>query len=110
MEKNMKINNEIIINKSLTLAKLERDLHDILSQYVEELTLNNPEVKSHIFSLTMAPVLKCVIEYAMRLTGGNQSKAARLLGISRATIRNYLTKYFGRVDVGCIYTDSTRLH
>jgi len=42
---------------------------------------------------TVAELEKRMIEEALRKTGGNQSQAARLLGISRDVLRYSLQKY-----------------
>ena len=39
-------------------------------------------------------------EAVMRYTRGNQSRAARLLGVSRGTLRTKLKEYFGTTHVG----------
>ena len=41
----------------------------------------------------MQQVEQPLFEVAMQHTGGNQSKAAALLGISRSTLRKKLTQY-----------------
>jgi DNA-binding protein Fis len=71
-------------------------------QYTTELALTNVETYSKIYSVAINPAIKAIIECSMLLTGGNQSEAARLLGVSRGTIRHYLRSFFGRFDVGIL--------
>ena len=42
-------------------------------------------------------------EGIMRYTRGNQSKAAKVLGVSRGTLRTKLMQYFNTTHVGGIY-------
>lgn len=52
------------------------------------------------FNEAIAPSKSGIVRYAMHCANDNQSEAARLLGISRGTIRRYLLQYYGRVDIG----------
>ncbi len=54
-------------------------------------------------SLVLEEVEAAMYEGVMRFTRGNQSRAAKLLGVSRGTLRSKLTQYFGTTHVGGIY-------
>lgn len=45
-------------------------------------------------------VESALYEACMKYTRGNQSRAARLLGVSRGTLRTKLKKYFSTTHVG----------
>lgn len=71
----------------------ERDLPANIARtpVVEEKSADAPELSLAGMSLDM--VEKQAIESTMRRTGDNKSEAARLLGITRATLHNKLRKY-----------------
>ncbi len=99
----MKIRPKIIENNSkVVIPQLENEIHELVVRYTTELALNNVGTYSKIYSVIINPAIKALIEGSMILTGGNQSAAARLLGVSRGTIRHYLKKFFGRFDVGVL--------
>jgi Fis family transcriptional regulator len=61
------------------------------SSTIDEKTLVIDEVESAMY------------EGIMRYTRGNQSKAAKVLGVSRGTLRTKLMHYFSTTHVGGIY-------
>ena len=61
-----------------------------LETYFGELNGHEPtELYDFVVSEVEQPLLDVVIEH----TGGNQTQAARMLGISRATLRKKLRRY-----------------
>ncbi|NQY43466.1 MAG: hypothetical protein HRT87_09005 [Legionellales bacterium] len=99
----MKIRPRIVENdEKISIPQLENEIHNLVVRYTTELALYNVGTYSKIYSVIINPAIKALIEGAMILTGGNQSEAARLLGVSRGTIRHYLKKFFGRFDVGVL--------
>jgi len=61
-----------------------------LQEYFSELNGHEPsDLYDFVLSEVEVPLLQVVIEH----TGGNQTQAARLLGISRATLRKKLRRY-----------------
>ena len=54
-------------------------------------------------SLVIDEVEAAMYEGIMRYTRGNQSKAAKILGVSRGTLRTKLMHYFSTTHVGGIY-------
>jgi Fis family transcriptional regulator len=48
---------------------------------------------NNVYALVMSEVELPLLEETMRLTEGNQTRAAEILGISRSTLRQKLMKY-----------------
>ena len=61
-----------------------------LEQYFDDL---NGQPAAELYDLVVRQVEQPLVEIVMRETGGNVSKAARVLGINRATLRKKLDKY-----------------
>ena len=55
-----------------------------LAPLVEQLLVDR---RGHVYRDVVALVERPLIEHALRLTGGNQLRAARLLGLNRNTLR-----------------------
>jgi Fis family transcriptional regulator len=53
-----------------------------------------------VFKLVTEEVEHALYEEVMAYTRGNQSLAARIMGISRGTLRTKLAQYFGTTHVG----------
>ena len=66
---------------------LREAVRDALAHYFEQLDGTAP---NDLYQLVMQQVEQPLFEVAMQHTGGNQSKAAALLGISRSTLRKKL--------------------
>ena len=69
---------------------LRETVHDALTHYFEQLDGTPP---NDLHQLVMQQVEQPLFETVMAYTGGNQSKAATLLGISRSTLRKKLAQY-----------------
>ena len=61
-----------------------------LERYFEDLKGQPP---SELYELAICQVERPLFEIVLRETGGNISKAAKVLGINRATLRKKLDKY-----------------
>jgi Fis family transcriptional regulator, factor for inversion stimulation protein len=76
--------------QTLQKHSLSESVETALSGYFSQLGDATP---SDVYEMVMAevevPVLKCVLKY----TGGNQSEAAKILGLSRGTVRKKLKMY-----------------
>lgn len=59
-------------------------LADAVPLLVERLLVDR---RGHVYRDVVALVERPLIEHALRLTGGNQLRAARLLGLNRNTLR-----------------------
>lgn len=65
-------------------------VRDSLDRYFEDL---NGQVPANLYELVLAQVERPLFETVMRETGGNMSRAADMLGMNRATLRQRLEKY-----------------
>ena len=61
-----------------------------LEAYFEQLDGHDAE---DVFALVMAEVEVPMLQVVLARTGGNQSEAARVLGINRGTLRKKLSQY-----------------
>ncbi|MCO5252094.1 MAG: sigma-54 dependent transcriptional regulator [Candidatus Kapabacteria bacterium] len=79
--------NEIISRESLSFIKINHTV--TVSSNQAEIYLNDGEhfLKIAETGVTMGNVLKDLLIQTLKITGGNQIKAAKLLGISRAKLR-----------------------
>jgi DNA-binding NtrC family response regulator len=83
--------NQVIIEKT-SHNKIEKDNGDqILRQLARKVLTTKTE--KNIFDSCMDLFARIVISEALNLTGGNRSKAAKLLGLSRPTLHSKIEKY-----------------
>ena len=61
-----------------------------LQHYFDHL---NGEMPTRLHQMVIHEVEKSLFESVMKLTGGNQSRAAEILGINRNTLRSRLAKF-----------------
>ncbi|MBS0357937.1 MAG: Fis family transcriptional regulator [Proteobacteria bacterium] len=83
--------------KATTAKPLREHVLDALKRYFDALAGSNP-VGLH--NLVLEEVESALYEAIMKFVRGNQSRAARLLGVSRGTLRTKLKQYFGTTHVG----------
>lgn len=76
--------------KSNQQEPLREAVRDALAHYLDQLDGTAP---NDLHRLVMQQVEQPLFEVVMNSTGGNQSKAAALLGISRSTLRKKLAFY-----------------
>ncbi|MCX8049452.1 MAG: DNA-binding transcriptional regulator Fis [Methylohalobius sp.] len=69
---------------------LKEQVKIALNKYFAEL---NGENTVGLYAMVMAEVEKPLLETVLNHTGGNQSKAAQILGLSRSTLRKKLKQY-----------------
>lgn len=69
---------------------LQESVNQSLQQYITKLDGQTP---ANLYSLVLAEVEKPLLEMVLKLTNGNQSKAAIILGISRGTLRKKMAIY-----------------
>ncbi len=69
---------------------LKTCVEQALENYFSQLEGNSP---SNLYELVLAEVESPLLEVVLRQTRGNQTKAAKLLGISRGTLRKKLKQY-----------------
>lgn len=73
-----------------TLDNLGETTNRALQDYLDALGDKEP---ANIYRLVLDEVERPMLEIMMRYTHGNQSKAAHLLGINRATLRVKLRRH-----------------
>lgn len=66
--------------------------------YIKNLLINKQGC-TNLFNHVLEPGIKSILYTVMNHVEGNQSRAARILGISRGTLRQYLIKYFGTLKI-----------
>ncbi len=71
-------------------APLRKCVQDALTDYFQHMDGHNV---SDLYQMVISEVEPPLLEIVMRETGGNQSKAAIMLGISRSTLRKKLAIY-----------------
>ena len=76
----------------------EQDHSELLRDYVRDAVDNyfsqlNGHAASGLYQMVLSEVEQPLIEAVLRQVGSNQTRAARVLGISRGTLRKKLVKY-----------------
>jgi Fis family transcriptional regulator, factor for inversion stimulation protein len=61
-----------------------------IRRYLDDMGNTEPE---HVYQKLLAEIEPPLIEEILRFTGGNQSRAARILGMTRNTLRSKLRRY-----------------
>lgn len=75
---------------SVTNQSLRTSVRDALRQYFIRLEGQAP---ANLYELVLAEFEQPTIEMVLQYTGQNQSKAAKILGISRGTLRKKMAQY-----------------
>lgn len=85
--KTMNMVSEVKISENQALgSSVKLSLQDYFSQLDGETPVN-------LYGLVLAEVEKPLLEMVLHMTNGNQSKAAKILGISRGTLRKKMAIY-----------------
>lgn len=71
-------------------APLRQQVQTALQDYFRQLDGHAP---SNLYKLVLQEVEPPLLETVMRYTGGNQTKAAEILGLNRSTLRKKLKQY-----------------
>ena len=69
---------------------LRKNVQEAIRQYLEDMGHSQPE---SLYRTLMAQVEPPLIEEVLRYTQGNQSKTAKILGMTRNTLRSKLNRY-----------------
>jgi Fis family transcriptional regulator len=91
---------------SLTTIQTQQHSSDALVQHVVDVVksyLNNVNMKDpnlNLYQLVIEEIEGPLFRTVMELTRYNQSKAARVLGVSRGTLRTKLKRYFDDEFIG----------
>ena len=89
---------EISTNSNTTFEQVKKDhgLQQIIHDIVTNFLANNKGAKIHdLYDMILAEIEPPLLEAVMAKKRGNQLQAAKILGISRGTIRKKLLRYFG---------------
>lgn len=73
-----------------TATPLRDHVQKTIRQYLDDMGDTEPE---HVYQKLLAEIEPPLIEEVLRFTGGNQSRAARVLGMTRNTLRSKLRRY-----------------
>ena len=85
-------------NYSKTMAEEQKEqnlqglVYDLVSRFLNE---NKNNSISGLYDMILSEVEPPLLQAVMEKRRGNQLQAARILGISRGTIRKKLQRYFG---------------
>ena len=80
----------VLVPVSTSVAPLAGCVSAALDGYFKNLEGQAP---GNLYQLVIAEVERPLLDAVLTHTHGNQSKAARLLGINRSTLRKKLTQY-----------------
>lgn len=69
---------------------LRHQVADAVAQYLKDMGSTPPD---NLYQVVIAEVEKPLIETVLAHTGGNQSRTAELLGVTRGTLRNRIRRY-----------------
>ena len=82
------------MNKSASEADnpipLRKNVQEAIRRYLEDMGHSQPE---SLYRVLMAEVEPPLIEEVLRYTQGNQSRTAKILGMTRNTLRTKLDRY-----------------
>ncbi|MCB1786763.1 MAG: DNA-binding transcriptional regulator Fis [Chromatiaceae bacterium] len=78
------------VSKTKKTEPLREAVRDALSRYFDQLNGADP---AELYQLVIEQVERPLFRTVMDHTGGNQSRAAQILGISRSTLRKKLAQY-----------------
>lgn len=81
------------INEALT-----QQVVNVVKGYLN--TVNSKDLNLNLYQLVVEEVEAPLFRTVMELTRYNQSKAARVLGVSRGTLRTKLKRYFDDEFIG----------
>ena len=73
-----------------TVPDITECIQQNLAQYFRDL---NGETPCGVYDMVLAQVEKPLLAYVMNECGGNQSKAAEMLGLNRNTLRKKLLQH-----------------
>jgi Fis family transcriptional regulator len=71
-------------------CELANSVKSSLDQYFKDLDGEPPHA---IYDMVLSCIEKPLLEYVMQHAGGNQSKAAEILGLNRNTLRKKIQQY-----------------
>ena len=69
---------------------LRKHVQNTISRYLQDMGNTTPE---NLYQMLLAEIEPPLIEEILKRTGGNQSRAADMLGITRNTLRTKMQRY-----------------
>ncbi|MGB7451647.1 MAG: helix-turn-helix domain-containing protein [Lysobacterales bacterium] len=75
---------------SAQIIPLRQHVKITVSRYLKDMGNTAPE---NLYQILLAEIEPPLIEEILKLTGGNQSRAADMLGITRNTLRTKIQRY-----------------
>lgn len=92
----MTFQNQAVPHPTLDSVKQEQGLQELVYSLVTRfLAENKSKDINELYDMILAEVEPPLLQAVMEKRRGNQLQAARMLGISRGTIRKKLQRYFG---------------
>ena len=77
-------------NKKNPIIPLREHVQHTIRLYLEDMGNTEPE---HVHRKLLSEIEPPLIEEVLRYAGGNQSRTARILGMTRNTLRSKLRRY-----------------
>ena len=74
---------------------LRQHVKNTISRYLQDMGNTAPE---NLYQLLLAEIEPPLLEEILKCTGGNQSRAAEMLGITRNTLRTKMRRYSIKAD------------
>jgi len=78
---------------------LRQHVKNTIRRYLQDMGKTTPK---NIYQLLLAEIEPPLIEEILKFTGGNQSRAADMLGITRNTLRTKMQRYTINAQTGKI--------
>lgn len=79
-----------VVIKKKQPTPLRAQVQRTIRRYLADMGNTEPE---HVYQKLLAEIEPPLIEEVLNYTGGNQSRAARILGMTRNTLRSKLRRY-----------------
>lgn len=96
LNKEVKMNVADVQDSALQTLKQEQGLQELVYSLVTRFLAENKSKKiDDLYDMILAEVEPPLLQAVMERKRGNQLQAAKLLGLSRGTIRKKLQRYFG---------------
>ncbi len=86
------------MQENQNLLSLNQQIRSSLQKYFSNFeTLDFTHI-ANLYNLVLSEVEKPLLEMVLEYTNSNQSKAAKVLGVSRNTLRKLINKYTNSLD------------
>jgi Fis family transcriptional regulator len=87
---NINTNTNMNAGSELTEVSLRANITEVMKHYFASLKGEEPR---HVYDFFLDEIEEPLLATVMKYTNNNQSEAARILGLSRGTLRTKLKKY-----------------